>query len=660
MLATKGTKPAVAAATAPDGTYQMTAEDVADAANAVAVALGQRRSGRQRVVTAAAHRITPSRATLVIVPRPLLVQWQAELARHAAKGALRCHVFVRGDQTSPAVLAATNDVVLTTFDVLGAQPGWTDPTPSALLLIHWLRVAVDEAHALSNTTGTSAKFCSLLLAERRWAVTGTPIPARLNDLYGLLAFLRVDPYCNSSAWTQGIVRPIEAQAEHGRDALTALLRRICMRHTKTELSLPPRTLTNVSIALRPAEAAAYASLAARQRRPGFSAQLSKPGVLASYVNALRLASSGLRHRYDDSPVEAAADALRVAALRVGAAPALADAAAATWRREAGLCASCGAATASPAVVPKCAHIMCGACAEGLLEDAAANGRPAASCPACAAPFDEESLLQVPLAATADDDDDGDETAAGAGAKVAHLLAELAKLPAGARALVFSQYKPMLSRVAAALSRAKVRFGRFDGSGSPAVRDAALAEWRSDARVRALLLDTRLAACGLTLTEATRVFILDVPSSVGTLEQAAARAHRLGQTQPVFVQVLVAANTIEARLALRHGRKLGGDGGGALRAADVKALALRQMDWLLSEAPLRDDDDDSDADADAAAAAAAPGDVQAPAHALLAPDAKGPLRAPAAVKLEARDDEDEAGCAGAGADEPAAKRARNGR
>lgn len=666
MLATKGTVPTVS--TDKDGSYMLSEDDIGDAANAVAVALGQRRSGRRRGAAAAAaavqHRITPSAATLVVVPRPLLMQWQAELERHVARGALRVHVFSKGDAATSATLAKA-DVVLTTFDALASQPEWADAggrPPSALLCTHWLRVVVDEAHALRNVAGSAARFCGALLAERRWAISGTPIPAKLQDLYGLMCFLRVDPYCNTSAWTTGIVRAVEAQAEHGRDALTALLRRVCMRHTKAVVALPPRTLTNVSLALQPAEAAAYASLAARQRRPAFRAALDsrRNGVLASYVLALRLSASGLPHRYDDTPVEAAAEAARVAAMATGAASELADAIAATWRREAGCCASCGGATASPAAVPRCSHIMCGACADGLLEAAAANGQPSAPCPCCAAPFDEESLLQLPLASAAADDEDDDADAA-SGAKVAHLLAALAAMPPGARALVFSQFAPLLRRVAAALKGAKVRFVRFDGSLNAAKRDAALAEWRADSGVRALLLDTRLAACGLTLTEATRVFILDVPTSVGMLEQAAARAHRLGQTQPVTVQVLVAAGTIEARLALRHGRKLGGDGAGALRGADARALAQKHMEWLLTDAPLRDD---SDSDDDAGAAAAAPGDVQVAADVLAAAQAaakgKGPAPKPA-VKLEhgagvvsmLSDDEEDDGAAAA----PVAKKAR---
>jgi hypothetical protein len=616
-----------AAAAAPEW-YLLSDAAVADEENAVAATLGLRRSGRRRVAgggaggAAAAHRIHMSPATLLVVPRPLLAQWLSELARHVAPGALRVHVFTKSDATPPEVLASSYDLVLTTFDVLAAQPCWQEANstpPSPLLRVHWLRVMVDEAHALRNTAGAAARVCASLAAERRFAITGTPITAKLDDLYGLMSFIRVDPWCSQLAWSSGIVKPVEAQAEHGRDNLTALMKRICMRHTKASVTLPPRTTTHVALPLAPAEARAYDSLAARRRRPGFAAVLERPGGMGSYVNALRLAACGLPHRYDDSPLEAMAESLRVGLLAAGAPPSLADEAAASARRDAGLCAACGgtASAAQPRAVAPCAHAMCGACADSLLQAAAASGRPAAACPRCAAPFDEDALLIVPAGKDdADDADDGDDDAdaAGGSAKVAHLLASLAKLPSSTRCLVFSQHRPLLSRVAAALAAKKLSFARFDGSGAAAARDAALASFRADASVRVLLLDTRLAACGLTLTEATHVFILDVPSSAGTLEQACARAHRIGQTRPVFVEILVAANTIEARLAQRHGRKLAGDGGGALRAADARALARRQMEWLLSEAPLGDDDDDDDDDAaaggDAAGGGADEGDVVA--------------------------------------------------
>ena len=41
--------------------------------------------------------------------------------------------------------------------------------------VRWLRVVLDEAHAVRNPATQMAKAVASLSAERRWAVTGTPI-----------------------------------------------------------------------------------------------------------------------------------------------------------------------------------------------------------------------------------------------------------------------------------------------------------------------------------------------------------------------------------------------------------------------------------------------------------------------------------------------------
>lgn len=123
-------------------------------------------------------------------------------------------------------------------------------------------------------------------------MTGTPLPAKLDDLHGLLAFLKCEPFCGPHAWKAGIVKPIEAAQEHGRDALVALMKRLCMRHTQADVALPPRTTSFVRVPLSRVEAEAYARLASARLRPSFAAWVAKGGHGARCVNALRAAACG--------------------------------------------------------------------------------------------------------------------------------------------------------------------------------------------------------------------------------------------------------------------------------------------------------------------------------------------------------------------------------
>ena len=60
--------------------------------------------------------------------------------------------------------------------------------------------------------------------------------------------------------------------------------------------------------------------------------------------------------------------------------------------------------------------------------------------------------------------------------------------------------------------------------------------------------------GLNLTEADHVFLVDPWWNPAVEDQAADRAHRIGQTKSVIVYRLVTQNTVEERILLLQERK----------------------------------------------------------------------------------------------------------
>ena len=63
----------------------------------------------------------------------------------------------------------------------------------------WDRVVLDEAHKIRNGSGEVARCARLLNAPIRWAVTGTPLVNSLKDVVSLLAFIGV-PYSPLFTW----------------------------------------------------------------------------------------------------------------------------------------------------------------------------------------------------------------------------------------------------------------------------------------------------------------------------------------------------------------------------------------------------------------------------------------------------------------------------
>jgi superfamily II DNA or RNA helicase len=139
------------------------------------------------------------------------------------------------------------------------------------------------------------------------------------------------------------------------------------------------------------------------------------------------------------------------------------------------------------------------------------------------------------------------------AKLALLLEMLDEAVAeGHKALVFSQWTSLLDLVEPQLRAAGLGFARLDG----ATRDRAgvVAAFQDEAGPPVLLASLKAGGTGLNLTAADCVFILDPWWNPAAEDQAADRAHRIGQQRPVMVYRLVAQATVEERILALQERK----------------------------------------------------------------------------------------------------------
>jgi superfamily II DNA or RNA helicase len=123
---------------------------------------------------------------------------------------------------------------------------------------------------------------------------------------------------------------------------------------------------------------------------------------------------------------------------------------------------------------------------------------------------------------------------------------------GHKALVFSQWTSLLDLVEPHLREAGVSFNRLDGS--TVDRAGVVNEFQAENGPPVMLLSLKAGGTGLNLTAADHVFLLDPWWNPAVEDQAADRAHRIGQDKPVFVYRLVAKDTVEERILALQEKK----------------------------------------------------------------------------------------------------------
>ncbi|HEV8060113.1 MAG TPA: DEAD/DEAH box helicase [Gemmataceae bacterium] len=117
---------------------------------------------------------------------------------------------------------------------------------------------------------------------------------------------------------------------------------------------------------------------------------------------------------------------------------------------------------------------------------------------------------------------------------------------GRKVIIFSEWTGMLTMIEPLLTKRGLGYVRLDGSIPQKKRPELVHTFQNDAECK-LFLTTNAGSTGLNLQAANTVINVDLPWNPAVLEQRIARAHRMGQKQPVQVYVLVTEQTIEENL-----------------------------------------------------------------------------------------------------------------
>ncbi|WFD01828.1 1-phosphatidylinositol 4-kinase [Malassezia obtusa] len=260
-----------------------------------------------------------SRATLLVCPLSIVSNWESQIREHwdpARQPSI--YVYHGSGRLSDPHMLANYDVVITTYSTLGSefsnQTTWaaaagrgdkddelvevdaegaplqkkrrkTAEAPNTCQRVEWFRIVLDEAHIVKESRTWQSKAVCNLSAPRRLCLTGTPIQNKLDDLYALILFLRLEPFSDRAMWNrfcrdkkhlylnQSKSKDDELLDPTSLVRVQTIMKFLTLRRMKTDrrpdgrliLSLPPRASRIVKIAFSEAERTKYQRLHSRFR-----------------------------------------------------------------------------------------------------------------------------------------------------------------------------------------------------------------------------------------------------------------------------------------------------------------------------------------------------------------------------------------------------------
>ena len=183
--------------------------------------------------------ICNSRGTLIICPVSTVANWEEQMKAHVKPGTLRYYIYHGSNRTQDVHELSKYDVVLTTYSIIASEFDRLGKRP--VQQINWFRIVLDEAHMIRGQSTKQSQAVCALEAERRWAVTGTPVQNRLDDLGALIKFLRIKPFDEKNGFTQFILSPFKNADPEILPKLRLLVDSVTLRRLKDKIDIPPRT-----------------------------------------------------------------------------------------------------------------------------------------------------------------------------------------------------------------------------------------------------------------------------------------------------------------------------------------------------------------------------------------------------------------------------------
>jgi superfamily II DNA or RNA helicase len=187
---------------------------------------------------------------LIVAPTSVVTNWLREIERFAPS--LTAALWHGGDRKDRKDELEEADVIITSYALLRRD--------EEMLAKLNLRYAIlDEAQNIKNPLSATARAAKRLKAERRLALTGTPIENRLSEIWSIFDFVSPGLLGPLEKFEERYSRPIDAGDQKAAARLRATIHPFILRRTKGEVAkdLPEKIETDQFCELTGEQAALY-------------------------------------------------------------------------------------------------------------------------------------------------------------------------------------------------------------------------------------------------------------------------------------------------------------------------------------------------------------------------------------------------------------------
>ncbi|EXA48392.1 hypothetical protein FOQG_05843 [Fusarium oxysporum f. sp. raphani 54005] len=554
-----------------------------------------------------------AKTTLLVCPLSTVTNWEEQIKQHIRPGALDYHIYHGPNRIKDPARLANFDLVITTYGSVSNELSSRRKKKDGqypLEQIGWFRIVLDEAHMIREHSTLQFKAICRLQADRRWAVTGTPVQNRLDDLAALLAFLRLHPFHDRSKFLRYIVEPFKACDPEIVPKLRILVDTITLRRLKDKIDLPPREDLVVRLDFSPEERSIYDLFAKNaQDRVKVLAGTNNGQALGgnTYIHILkailrlRLLCAHGKDLLNDADLDTLQGMSAEMAIDIDDdddddKPALSDQKAHemfTLMQETNndACIQCSRRISSNessnietegqddilGFMTPCFHVICRNCIKTFKERAKAlmpEGENSGYCPVCNA-YVRHAFVQLHRREV-DAEHDGPakpksrnavknfDKYDGPHTKTRALIEDLLKSKAASEAnpseppyksVVFSGWTSHLDLIELALNANEIVFTRLDGSMSRTQRTTAMDRFREDSSVHVILVSIMAGGLGLNLTAGNSVYVMEPQYNPAAEAQAIDRVHRLGQKRPVRTVRYIMRDSFEEKMLELQEKKM---------------------------------------------------------------------------------------------------------